>query len=256
MKRTSTIQKRARDAREWAEIFRRRLSDDEHARQYAGFTLLNRARRSLLPEYRLTEYMKLWFEDEGFIREYRRFEDSDRSADRKFFIRELLKLVDELPGDTAEAGVYSGATSWFICEARTGQGGTHWAFDSFEGLSAPAGADGRYWTEGDLAVAEGPVRELLEPYGARVIKGWIPEVFDQAEMEPLVFVHIDVDLYEPTLASLEFFYPRMATGGVLVCDDYGFATCPGATRAIHEFMDGRPEPVLHCPTGQGIIIKR
>jgi hypothetical protein len=67
---------------------------------------------------------------------------------------------------------------------------------------------------------------------------------------------VDVDLYEATLGSLDFFYPRLVPGGMLVCDDYGFTTCPGATRAVDEFMSGRPEPIIHLPTGQGLVIKR
>jgi hypothetical protein len=70
------------------------------------------------------------------------------------------------------------------------------------------------------------------------------------------FVHIDVDMYEPTRDSIAFFYERTATGGVIICDDYGFSTCPGATRAIEEFMANQPEPIVRAPTGQAIIFKR
>ena len=45
-------------------------------------------------------------------------------------------------------------------------------------------------------------------------------------------------------------------GGLLVFDDYGFSTCPGATRAVDEFMASRPEPVIEVPTGQAFVIKR
>lgn len=54
----------------------------------------------------------------------------------------------------------------------------------------------------------------------------------------------------------EFFYDLLVPGGVLVCDDYGFTTCPEATEAVDEFMAARPKPVLHCPPGQGIVVKR
>jgi hypothetical protein len=49
-----------------------------------------------------------------------------------------MKLVAAIPGDTAEAGVFTGATSWIICDARRGMG-THWGFDSFDGLAEPTG---------------------------------------------------------------------------------------------------------------------
>src|SRR3954462_4738443 len=116
-----------------AEYGRMRLSSDEAARQNGGYALLEEARDVLLPGYPLTDFMKVWFEDHAFLEEVRRFDPTERSSDRKFFLRQLLKLVDHLDGDTAEAGVYEGGSSWLICQAR-GRRSTHWGFDSFEGL--------------------------------------------------------------------------------------------------------------------------
>ena len=89
----------------------------------------------------------------------------------------------------------------------------------------------------------------------KLFKGWIPERFPEVANEKFRLVHIDVDLYEPTRDSLEFFYPRISTGGVMVFDDYGVTSCPGAYKAVNEFMNDKPEYVLHLPTAQGIIIK-
>src|SRR3954470_9175478 len=213
------------------------------------------SRRVLPPGYPVTELMKVWYEDRALFAEMRRFDPTERSFDRKFFLRELLKLVDHLEGDTAEAGVYEGASSLLICEAPGGRS-THWAFDSFEGLPAPSPRDGSAWSAGDLASSEASARELLEPLGAVVLKGWIPEVFARARIERLVFAHVDVDIHEPTLASFEYFYELLVPGGVIVCDDYGFALCPGAKEAVDSFMAERPEQVIHSPTGQGIVIKQ
>jgi hypothetical protein len=199
--------------------------------------------------------MKVWLEDRALFDEMRRFDPTGLSMDRKFFLRELLKLVDHLDGDTAEAGVYEGGSSWLICQAR-GRRSTHWGFDSFEGLSAPSPRDGDFWSAGALAVRETSARALLEPLGARIFKGWIPEVFAQASIDRLVFAHVDVDIHDPTLASFEYFYDLLVPGGVIVCDDYGFTLCAGAKQAVDEFMAERPENVIHSPTGQGIVIKQ
>jgi len=70
-------------------------------------------------------------------------------------------------------------------------------------------------------------------------------------------VHVDVDLFEPTAARLEFFYPRLVSGGMIVCDDYGFTTCPGARKACDDFCAKTPQQtVIHLTTGQGIIMKQ
>ena len=233
-----------------------RVSSDPAQRQIGGFALLFEAQQLLLPGYPLTDLTKVWFEDRPFLDQVRRFDPTERSIDRRFFLRELLKLVDHLDGDTAEAGVYEGAASWIICQARAGRS-THWAFDSFEGLSAPTAEDGSFWSAGDLASSEADARALLEPLGAVVAKGWIPDVFAAASrIDQLVFAHVDVDIYAPTLASFEYFYDRVVPGGLIVCDDYGFGPCAGAKQAVDEFMAGRPERVIHSPTGQGIVIKQ
>lgn len=53
-------------------------------------------------------------------------------------------------------------------------------------------------------------------------------------------VHIDVDLYGPTLDCLRYFGPRLADGGVLVMDDYESPTCPGVSLAVHEYLATGP----------------
>jgi O-methyltransferase len=217
-------------------------------------SLLGRGSGDETPGTYSSDAWKAWVEDREFVEWALRFDPTGSSIDRKFLLRELLKLVDHIEGDTAEAGVYEGASSWIICGARGGRS-THWAFDSFEGLSAPSEHDGDFWHAGDLTAAEADARALLEPLGAVVLKGWIPSVFAEARIERLAFAHVDVDIHDPTLAAFECFYDLLVPGGVMVCDDYGFTPCAGAKLAVDEFMAERPEQVLHCPTGQGVVIK-
>ncbi len=66
---------------------------------------------------------------------------------------------------------------------------------------------------------------------------------------PESFVHIDIDLYRPTRDSLEFFYPRMNDGGIIIVDDFALCACPGATRAVEEVLSGKPEQMISLPTG-------
>ena len=51
------------------------------------------------------------------------------------------------------------------------------------------------------------------------------------------------------------FHPRLVPGGVILLDDHGFTTCPGATRAAEEYMAGRPESIIQLTTGQAFIVK-
>jgi hypothetical protein len=225
-------------------------------RDELGFEVLRRAGRRLSPRYRLSAYDRAWLDDEEFFTALRRFEGHDLLAESRYALRSLLALVDHVPGDTAECGVFEGCASWFICEHFAGSGRTHHAFDAFEGLPAPTPRDGSSWHAGDLTASEAEVRRLLEPYGAQVHRGWIPEVLSVVEDHRFALVHIDVDLYEPTRASLEFFYERTVPGGLIICDDYGSTLCPGATAAVDEVMAGHPEPVIHLPSSQGVIQRR
>ena len=65
----------------------------------------------------------------------------------------------------------------------------------------------------------------------------------------------NVDLEQPTSDSIEFFYFRLEPGGILLCDDYGHATCPGATAAADSFLATRPEKMISLGTGGGFLIK-
>ena len=55
---------------------------------------------------------------------------------------------------------------------------------------------------------------------------------------------------------MEFFYPRVSPGGIILCDDYGSALCPGAREAMDDFFADKAERVVELTTGQGYIMKR
>ena len=205
------------------------------------------------------EFGKACWEDRVFVADYERLVPGNRrSFERKYAVAQFVKSVRSVEGDMAECGVYNGATAYFMAQA-TVQAGVRrplHLFDSFQGLSAPIAVDGEYWQAGSLAISEDAARAALAGIDDVLFhRGWIPERFHEVADKKFAFVHVDVDLFQPTLDSLAFFYPRTARGGVLICDDYGFTTCPGARQAVDEFMQTRPEAVIHLPTGQGIIIR-
>lgn len=223
---------------------------------------LARVSASLFGDFPLSEDNKLWREDEAFLNDYRRLSPGNPySQDRKFLLRELVRFTKRIPGDIVECGCYRGASAYFMATEVPSDVPIH-LFDSFEGLSkvgaedaGPCGGDS-YWSAGDLATNETAVRATLNSFqNVRIYKGWIPARFPEVADRDFRLVHIDVDLYQPTLESLKFFYERVNPGGVIIIDDYGFTTCPGAFRAATEFMQGKPEYVLHMPTGQGVIIR-
>ena len=212
----------------------------------------------LLPDYRLTWHQMDWWKDQQFNEYLNRFnERGGFNTHRRWMLWQLLRLISDVPGDTAECGVFEGSSSWLICTAVRSKDRRHHLFDSFEGLSSPDPEDGQYWRSGALAAGEDLVARNLAGFESMLVfhKGWIPERFDEVQNEQFAFVHIDVDLRQPTIDSVEFFYPRLSTGGILLCDDYGCTTCPGATQAIDRFLVGKPEKMISLDGGGGFLIK-
>jgi O-methyltransferase len=213
---------------------------------------LRKVAHALFPDYRLTWPQIGWWRDPAFNEYLDRFgERRGFNTHRRFMVAQLLRLIEDVEGDTAECGVFEGAGSWLICQA----GRTHHIFDSFEGLSAPSASDGAYWHQGAMSAGEDIVLYNLSPFEPELHKGWIPDAFPEVADRTFAFVHIDVDLYQPTLDSLAFFHPRLAPGGIIVCDDYGLTTCPGATRAVDEFLADKPEKMVLLDGGGGFLIK-
>ena len=207
------------------------------------------------------EDYKLWLQDVDFASRFKALSPHNHfSMERKFALREFARSVKTLPGAAAECGTYTGVSAWFI--AKELDGTDLFLFDSFEGLSAPSSEDRvpkgiQQWAEGDLAVPEDAAYENLRGFqNLHFMKGWIPRRFSEVAHLQFKLVHVDVDVYEPTRDSLLFFYERMVNGGIIVIDDYGFENCPGAYLAANEFMQNRPETIIHLPTGQGIIVRR
>ena len=177
-------------------------------------------------------------------------------------LREFTQWTNKLGGDIPECGSYVGVSAWFMANESKEQAEIY-LFDSFKGLSDPSPDDritvtnAHTWKKGDLTATLDELKQNLAGFkNIHIMEGWIPDCFKEVESCKFRLVHIDVDLYQPTLKSLEFFYPRLVNSGVIVLDDYGFDTCPGAYKPVNEFFTDKKDKIIHLPTGQGIVIRR
>ncbi len=173
---------------------------------------------------------------------------------RRDRFRSLLRLLEntlDLAGLVAECGCYRGLSSFLICNRlkrhdATFDGTGYQIFDSFEGLSVGGAEDLAQDTvetsqrpreeimkAGHFTASLDKVRQALAEFpGIECFPGWIPTAFPSTGENRYRFVHVDVDLYQPTKDSFEYFWPRMVPGGLIVCDDYNWA---GGERAVKEF---------------------
>ncbi len=223
------------------------------------YAVIEKLAAVLVPAVHLSEIQRSMFLDGEFREDFEKFAEGNyRSYDRKFLMREFARLAIREEGQFAECGVFKGASAYILAKELKNAGSSKklHLYDSFEGLSAPGSIDGGHWTQGDMLGGLDEVQNNLRELATHIVyhKGWIPEGFDKNAQDVFSFVHIDVDLHQPTLDSLAYFYPRMSRHGVILCDDYGFETCPGARKAFDDFFKATGDVVLHLPTGQGMVI--
>ena len=194
--------------------------------------------------------------------------DNDAKQFRYYVLHQLVEQsVKRFPLlDVVECGCWHGHSTLLIANLMKGRAGRLHVFDSFEGLSEFKKQD-RSDTFNTTAKREAErvhyasnfqrLCKLTEPFGfVGVHKGWIPYVFEHVDVGTLSFAMIDVDLYEPTLASLQFVYPKLVPGGAIFFDDYGYRNFPGAKIAVDEFLrDYTPTLFIENPMGSAYLVK-
>jgi O-methyltransferase len=130
-------------------------------------------------------------------------------------------------------------------------------FDTFAGMP-PADAAVDCHHQGDLGDTslEAVQRHLRDCGSVRFYQGFFPDTAGPIQNCRFCLVHVDADIYNSVKASCAFFYPRLEKGGILVFDDYGFPSCPGARKAVDEFFSDKPECPVYLPSGQCIAVKK
>lgn len=162
-----------------------------------------------------------------------------------------------------EIGVYKGGGSYFLAKSAQALFKVpieQYAVDTFEGHSSkdlPTGKEGGH-VPGlfDKTGYEDVLNYLSKFSFIKTIKGRIQDVLSSLP-ETFDLIHLDVDIYEPTLFSLNYFGKNMHQGGIIIVDDYGFTTCPGIRKAIEQYLEENPETFVRFEllTGQCLLIK-
>lgn len=150
-------------------------------------------------------------------------------------------LCSEFPGVMAEFGCFNGGSLELL--ARIHPTKTIYGIDSFEGMpkSDPANEDTHL--KGDFALSSEEYRDLLIHFkdfhpNVKILKGFSPGIFNSVPADTTFsFVHSDADLYSSTKDALEFFYPRLFRGGMMLFDDWGFGTTRGCRKALEEWNE-------------------
>lgn len=188
---------------------------------------------------------------------------------------EIWKLSQDVPGHVVELGVHFGESflhfAKFVEIFNMGERETRViGFDTFTGFPSVSAKDKSQKNQqetGPLRVVEGGfysgdgaytrLKKLIEifendhfvPQKARLelVKGDVLETIPKFVKDNpglrISLLHLDVDLYEPTLCALEYLYPLVSPGGVVILDEYGQEKFPGESKAFDEYF-AKSRPIL------------
>lgn len=185
----------------------------------------------------------------------RNYYDKIRFYNFWFQIERLKK--ENIQGDFAELGVHQGESAKIIYEMDPTRK-LH-LFDTFEGFSEQDlqhenTQGGKYSTkEFSDTNLETVKNEVNAGDQAIFYPGYFPTTAIGLENTKFSFVHLDADLYLPTLEALKFFYPKLSAGGVIIIHDYNH-TWDGIKKALDEFMPSIPESLIELTDWKGSVM--
>ena len=176
-------------------------------------------------------------------------------------VQECVTTVirEAVPGDLVEAGVWRGGACIFMRAILAAYGDTTrivWCADTFEGLPAPnvteypADIVAEWHERKDLVVSLDTVKQNFARYGmldsqVQFLKGLFKDTLPTAPIDRCAVIRLDGDMYESTMDSLKYLYPKLSPGGFVIVDDYGLPE-DTSRRAVHDFRDlhGIREPII------------
>ncbi len=175
----------------------------------------------------------------------RKYPDKIRFYNIWFQIERIKR--DRVEGAFAELGVYKGEMARIIhlCDPSR----TFHLFDTFSGftsydLTPETGEAATYSTRNFADTSIEKAKRIIGGNDNLVFhQGYFPETTSGLENEKYAFVNIDVDLYNPIKAGLEYFYPRLSPGGVIIVHDYNYKW-EGAMKAVNEYVAQIKENII------------
>lgn len=222
-----------------------------------------------LPFKDKNELMELYYD--GLKKSKQEWTDEFSKQLRFYSLMQLVNksLKNDDVFDFVECGCWRGHSSFIISKLiqMNKKNVNFHIFDSFEGLSISTKEDGSYYNQSKKyqenlidhfkSSEEFLKKEVLNDFDfVKIYKGWIPKRFSEVQDLKFSLIHIDLDLYKPITDTLEFFYPKLVKGGIIICDDYNSSQFPGAKRAWDEFFkDKRSQFFYEQSFGGCFLIK-
>ena len=191
-----------------------------------------------------------WVYENGFYW----FSDTTR-INKLLYHFELYKMILKVPGDVFEFGVFKGASFIRLCQFRDALENQHTReivgfdfFGKFPTDKIKSSADLNFIDDFEKTDGTGitnkDLENILSKKGFRNFKLIKGNVFDTLEEyirgKPelrISFLHLDLDVAEPTEYVLDTLFDKVVSGGLIVIDDYN--DVEGATQVVDKFIYDR-----------------
>src|SRR5260221_6183953 len=197
-----------------------------------------------------------WLSDEPFIETYKivkPYTIVDRY--RCYELWQLVEQTAKLSGALIEVGVYRGGSGALIGKKCKLEGikDTVYLCDTFTGVVKRSDLDSAYRGGEHADTTRETVEEVIGKLGLdnlKILVGMFPEETSMLVTdEKFRFCHIDVDVYQSAKDVVQWLWPKLVLGGIIVFDDYGFQTCSGITRFVNEERSKRDRSIIHNLNG-------
>lgn len=164
-------------------------------------------------------------------------------------------------GDFVECGVYKGMhamSNMVFMDFKSMSSRRYYLFDTYGGLDKEFSSEKEFKTyEGKYENTYEYIIDRFKDYpNAVIVKGAVPRSLETVPIKNVAYVAIDMNCAPPEKAALEFFWPKIVPGGIIVLDDYGNPGFEELKKDHDEFAKKVGTMILALPTGQGIIIKQ
>jgi hypothetical protein len=183
---------------------------------------------------------------------------------RCYELWDLVKHVSKLSeGCFLEIGVWNGGTGTLIAK-RAKQLGVKeniYLCDTFKGVvKTNSEYDDAYYKDGKHSnCCIENVKQILKYFNiedVKILVGIFPEETKHLFLDKKIrFCHIDVDIYQSAKDILNYIWPMIIPGGIVVYDDYGFEKCCGIEKHIQEISSDKDKIIIYNLNGHVIIYK-
>jgi O-methyltransferase len=169
----------------------------------------------------------------------------------------------KLDGDFVECGVFRAKTTMAnvtYLNFQSLRNKKYFLFDTFSGLDPKFSSKDEleYWKNHYPDTYDFVKKSFRRYPNVKIIRGTVPNSLKTVKIDKVAYLHIDLNSVIPERKTLEFFWPKLVSGGIIVLDDYSSSSVERDVKqknAHDDFAKSVGVTILNFPGGQGVLIK-